>query len=127
MPAWLHVLDPRRHFRRIVLRRPWLTFVVMGLAFFGFGAGSLNLLRLLGANAEFLLANGLMGLVDGGLRQLLGLLASGYAAMLAYVVMKSCEHTLSAWLCGSPSGGEQACARAPDGAGGPDETTETLH
>ena len=30
LPAW---------FQRTVLARRWLTFIVMGLAFFGFGAG----------------------------------------------------------------------------------------
>ena len=93
------VLQLRRHFQRVVLARPWLTFVVMGLAFFCFGMVSLNLLHLLRANADFLLDNGWMGVVDGGGRQLLELVANGYLAMLAYVVLKACEHTLSDWVC----------------------------
>ena len=93
------VLQLRRHFQRVVLARPWLTFVVMGLAFFCFGMVSLNLLHLLRANADFLLDNGWMGVVDGGGRQLFELILNGYLAMLAYVVLKACEHTLSDWLC----------------------------
>ena len=96
--AWPRALQLRRHFQRIVLARPWLTFVVMGLAFFCFGMVSLNLLHLLRANADLIIDNGVMALADGGARQLLELLADGYAAMLAYVVMKTCEHTLSHWL-----------------------------
>ena len=91
-------LQLRRHFQRVVLTRPWLTFIVMALAFFAFGMVTLDLLHMARANAGFLLDNGVMGLVDGGALQLLQLLADGIVAMLAYVVMKTCEHTLSHWL-----------------------------
>ncbi len=112
--AWPRTLQLRRHFQRVVLARPWLTFVVMGLAFFGFGTVSLDLLHLLHANAELILADGAMALADGGALQLLQLVADGYLAMLAYVVMKTCEHTLSHWLADpspftrSPTTGERA-------------------
>ena len=96
-------LQLRRHFQRVVLARPWLTFVVMGLAFFCFGMVSLNLLHLLRANAELILANGVMALADGGARQLVELVFNGYVAMLSYVVLKTCEHTLSHWLADSTS------------------------
>jgi hypothetical protein len=96
--AWPRVLQLRRHFQRVVLTRPWLTFVVMGLAFFCFGMVTLNLLHLLRANADLILDNGVMALVDGGALQLAQLVADGYVAMLAYVVLKTCEHTLSHWL-----------------------------
>ncbi len=99
--AWPRPLQLRRHFQRVVLARPWLTFVVMGLAFFCFGMVSLDLLRLLHANAALIVANGAMALADGGALQLLQLIADGYLAMLAYVVMKTCEHTLSHWLADS--------------------------
>ena len=91
-------LQLRRHFQRAVLTRPWLTFIVMGLAFFCFGMVTLNLLHLLRANAELIIDNGVMALADGGARQLFELIVNGYVAMLAYVVMKTCEHTLSHWL-----------------------------
>jgi hypothetical protein len=91
-------LQLRRHFQRVVLARPWLTFVVMGLAFFCFGMVTLNLLHLVRANANLIIDNGVMALADGGARQLLELVVNGYVAMLAYVVMKTCEHTLSHWL-----------------------------
>ena len=91
-------LQLRRHFQRVVLTRPWLTFVVLGLAFFCFGMVTLNLLHLLRANADLIVDNGVMALADGGARQLIELVVDGYLAMLAYVVMKTCEHALSHWL-----------------------------
>ena len=91
-------LQLRRHFQRVVLRRPWLTFVVLGVAFCCFGLATLNLLHLLRANAELIIDNGVMALADGGARQFVELVANGYLAMLAYVVMKTCEHALSHWL-----------------------------
>jgi hypothetical protein len=88
----------REAFGRVVLARPWLAFIVMCLAFLGFGVGTLNLLHLLGANAQFLLENGWMAVLDGGLRQSLELLANGAAAMASYVVFKTCEHAMVDWL-----------------------------
>jgi H+/Cl- antiporter ClcA len=96
--AWPRALQLRRHFQRVVLARPWLTFVVLGLAFCCFGMVTLNLVHLLRANAELILDNGVMALADGGALQLVELLANGYLAMFAYVVMKTCEHALSHWL-----------------------------
>jgi hypothetical protein len=96
--AWPRALQLRRHFQRVVLARPWLTFVVLGLAFCCFGMVTLNLVHLLRANAELILDNGVMALADGGALQFVELLANGYGAMLAYVVMKTCEHALSHWL-----------------------------
>ena len=101
--AWPRALQLRRHFQRVVLTRPWLTFVVMGLAFFCFGMITLNLLHLLRANADLILDNGVMALADGGALQLLQLVADGYLAMLAYVVLKTCEHSLSHWLADTSS------------------------
>lgn len=85
-------------FQRFVLSRLWLTFVVLGLALFAFGAGTLNLGLLLMANTRFIGENGWRAVMDGGLMQLLELIASGYLSMAAYVVFKACEHRLSGWL-----------------------------
>jgi hypothetical protein len=93
MRAWFH---------RVVLSRPWLTFIVMGLGFFCFGVGSLNLFYILRANANFLIENGWMAVVDGGLWQLVQLLLNGYLAMVAYVVFKACEHALVHWASHPP-------------------------
>ena len=101
--AWPRALQLRRHFQRVVLSRPWLTFIVMGLAFFCFGMVTLNLLHLVRANADLIIDNGVMALADGGARQLIELLVDGYVAMLAYVVLKTCEHTLSHWLADTSS------------------------
>ena len=87
-----------RWFQVVVLRRVWLTFVVMGLAFFSFGVGSLNLFYLLQANGSLLLEYGWVAVMEGGLHQLTELLITGYASMAAYTVFKACEYRLAHWL-----------------------------
>jgi len=81
-------------FSRVVLGRRWLTFIVMGLAFFLFGAGTVNLFMLFRANAEFIASYGWEALMDGAFRQLVELLLTGYVSMVAYVVFKACEYKL---------------------------------
>ncbi|MBV8380505.1 MAG: hypothetical protein JO369_07075 [Paucibacter sp.] len=88
----------KRWFHRVVLSRLWLTYLVMGLAFLLFGCGTLNLVHLLQANLELVVNYGWMALMDGALRQLIELLLSGYASLLAYIVFKACEHRLVHWL-----------------------------
>ena len=88
----------KRWFQRVVLGRLWLTFLVMGLAFFAFGVGSLNLFYLLQANATLLLEHGWLAVMEGGLRQLAELLATGYVSLAAYTVFKACEYRLAHWL-----------------------------
>ena len=88
----------KRWFQRVVLRRAGLTFGVMGLSFFAFGIGSLNLFYLLQANARLLFEHGWMAMMDGGLQQLLELLVTGYGSLAAYTVFKACEYRLSHWL-----------------------------
>ena len=87
-----------RWFQVVVLRRVWLTFIVMGLAFFSFGVGSLNLFYLLQANGTLLLEYGWVAVMEGGLHQLAELLVTGYASMAAYIVFKACEYRLAHWL-----------------------------
>jgi hypothetical protein len=89
-------MSPRlqRWFNEAVLSRRWATFIVLGLAFFCFGAGTLNLFVLLRANAALIAAHGWQAIMDGGLRQLLELLLTGYASVAAYVVLKVCEYAL---------------------------------
>lgn len=84
----------KRWFQRTVLSRRPLTFVVMGLSFFIFGAGTLNLFRLLQANLALIGEHGTQALADGALEQLAELLLTGYGALAAYVVFKTCEHAL---------------------------------
>ena len=83
--------------------RRWLTFVVMGLAFLAFGAGTYNLFFLVHANAEFVLTHGWMGLAEGAAVQMVELLATAYISMAAYVLFKACEYRLVQWL-GKPDG-----------------------
>jgi hypothetical protein len=91
-----------RCFQRLVLGRVWLSFIVMGLSFFAFGVGSLNLFYLLRANTSLVVDHGWMALMDGGARQLAELLLTGYLSMAAYVVFKACEYRLAHWLGDPP-------------------------
>lgn len=91
-----------RWFRRVVLSRPWLAFIVMGLAFIAFGAGTLNLVYLARANVALLLEHGWQAVMDGAGQQLVELIATGYASMAAYLLFKSCEHALVDRIGGSP-------------------------
>ena len=94
----------QRWFNESVLSRRWATFVALGLAFFCFGAGTLNLFVLLRANAALIAEHGWQAMMDGGLRQLLELLLTGYASVAAYVVLKACEYALVRQIV-TPSGG----------------------
>jgi len=85
-----------------VLGRVWLSFVVLGLSFFAFGAGTLNLFFLLRANSSLVLEHGWIALMDGGAQQLVELLVTGYLSMAAYVVFKACEYRLAHWLTDAP-------------------------
>jgi hypothetical protein len=87
-------------FRRIVLSRRWLTFLVMGFAFFVFGVGTYNIFMLLSANIELIENYGWMALMDGAARQLVELIVTGYLSMAAYVVFKTCEYRLAHHLAG---------------------------
>jgi hypothetical protein len=88
----------QRWFERVVLARLWLTFLVLGVAFFVFGATTLNLFFLFRANAELVFEHGWQALMDGAAQQWVELVITGYLAMAAYVVFKACEHRLVRWL-----------------------------
>lgn len=85
-------------FQRWVLSRVWLTFVVLGLSFFVFGACTVNLGLQLMSNAVFLGKYGWLAVMDGALAQLAELLITGYIGLCAYVVFKTCEHRMAEWL-----------------------------
>ena len=93
----------KRWFHRTILSRPWLTFIVMGLAFFAFGLGTYNLVMLLSANAALIAIYGWQALMDGAARQLLELVVTGYLSMAAYIVFKACEHRLAHGLADAAS------------------------
>ena len=106
-------------FQRTVLARRWLTFLVMGLAFFVFGVGTYNIFMLLSANIDLITSHGWMALMDGAARQLAELVITGYLSMAAYVVFKTCEYRLAHALGDAepvsdadpaPASGEKAAA-----------------
>jgi len=77
--------------KTLLIRHPWVAFLLMGASFLITGLITLNLIYLFHANIEFVIANGIMGLRDGGLQQLGELLISGYLGMAFYVLFKACE------------------------------------
>jgi membrane protein implicated in regulation of membrane protease activity len=85
----------KRWFHRTVLSRRWLTFIVMGLAFFAFGAGTFNIFMLFSANAAVISSYGWQALMDGAAVQFVELVVTGYLSMAAYVVFKACEYRLT--------------------------------
>ncbi|NUZ06791.1 hypothetical protein [Piscinibacter koreensis] len=87
-----------RLLRHHVLSRAWLSFLVLGLAFFVFGACTLNLGMLLVGNLKLLGEHGWQAVVEGGLRQFGELVATGYVGIAAYVVLKACEQRCVEWL-----------------------------
>lgn len=93
----------KRWFHRIVLSRRWLTFLVMGLAFFAFGVGTYNIFMLLSANVSLIANHGWLALMDGAARQFLELIVIGYLSMAAYVIFKTCEYRLTHDLAAKPS------------------------
>jgi hypothetical protein len=98
----------RPGFLGIVLRRRGLAFVVMGLTFFGFGVGTLNLFMLLKANADLLATHGWQAVMDGGARQLAELLLTGYRNLACYLVFKTFEFVLVRQLADPPAAGPAA-------------------
>jgi len=83
-----------RLFRRLVLTRPWLTFVVMCSSFGLFGAGTLNIFNMFSTNWDMITQSGLMALATGSLSQLMELLGTLFLSMFFYVIFKACEHQL---------------------------------
>lgn len=113
----------RHWFAKAVLDRPWVAFLVMGLAFFGFGVGTVNLFLLLQGTLRLLASHGWQAAMDGALQQLLELLLSGYAAMAAYAVFKACEYSLVrhlAQVSAVASGGDAGNRTPPTGQPGTD-------
>ena len=92
----------KKLFHRWVLSRLWLTFIVLGLSFLAFVAGTLNLGLLFMANAAYIADYGWTAAMEGGLRQLAELMMKSCLSMAAYIVFKTCEHRLSHWLGDPP-------------------------
>jgi hypothetical protein len=67
-----------------------LTFLVMGMAAGGLALCSFNLLFLFQANYHLLFAYGAMAAFDGGLLQLIELIAWGYLGLACYIVVEGC-------------------------------------
>ena len=75
-------------------QRWWVAFILLGVSFTLGGMVTLNLLHDLSANVGFLAMFGADAIREGGLKQLLNIVVSGYFAAACYVVFKLCEKVL---------------------------------
>jgi hypothetical protein len=78
----------------------------MTVSFIAFGVLTVDLVRLIAANTDFVFSYGLSALVDGGLRQFLELWLGALLAMALYMVFKFCEQVLLHRLSGAHPPGE---------------------
>ena len=77
-----------------LIRRAFVTFALMTVAFVVFGVLTLDLVKYVAANASFLLEYGVLALLDGGLLQFAELWFEALLALGAYLVFKLCEQAL---------------------------------
>ncbi|WP_035060515.1 hypothetical protein [Andreprevotia chitinilytica] len=84
----------RRRTISYLKRHGVVALIVMAVAFIGFASFSVNLLMVLHANLSFIWEHGWFALRLGALEQLIGLLFSGVAALLFYLLFKTCEKLL---------------------------------
>jgi hypothetical protein len=92
----------RTYIVNVLWRRPWLTFLLMGVSFLLFGVMTVNIFVLLKANLDLYVNYGTMVIADGALLQLAELIGYGYLSMLLYVLFKACEHVLVRHLTCEP-------------------------
>ncbi|WP_460536775.1 hypothetical protein [Chitinimonas naiadis] len=78
----------------LLQRHSWLTFLLMGICFVGFGIASLNLVSLLRANLELFWNYGWDVAQDGALEQLTELTLLSYLALACWLGFKCCEKLL---------------------------------
>jgi hypothetical protein len=69
-------------------------FALLTVSFIAFGCLTVDLVRLIVANAGLISSYGLSALMDGGLQQLLELWVGALCAMALYMVFKLCEQVL---------------------------------
>lgn len=86
--------NPRTRLFDWLVRHYVTTYFLMVILFLIFGLLSLDLVKYVSANANYLLEYGLEAVWDGGLRQLLELVLTAFGAVFAYLGFKLCEHAL---------------------------------
>jgi len=101
-------MNLRRWLHRVLFTRRWLSFIVLCLSFFVFGAGTLNLFLLLKANTGLVLEHGWQALMDGAAMQFGELMLTGLVSMAAYLLFKACEHSLVHWIVDEPEPGARS-------------------
>lgn len=87
-------LATARHWIDFLFRRPWLTFLLMGVFFLLFGVSSVDLFVQLQANIGLFLEYGTMVIADGALQQLAELLGLAGLSTVFFVLFAVCERVL---------------------------------
>jgi hypothetical protein len=86
-------------FLRALFNGPaWRTFLLMGVFGGLFATNSYNLLTLFTANFHFIADYGVMALMEGGLRQFIELVLSGYISLAFYILFEGCLYGLLAHI-----------------------------
>jgi hypothetical protein len=84
----------KRILDRIFNGPAWRTFLLMGVFGGLFAITSFDLLMQFTANFEFISSYGVMALKDGGVLQLIQLIATGYLSIALYLLFKGCLYGL---------------------------------
>jgi hypothetical protein len=77
-----------------LVRHSVVTYLLMVCLFVAFGILSLDLVKYVSANLNLLIEYGSQALWEGGLMQFVELWLKSFAAILAYLGFKLCEHAL---------------------------------
>lgn len=75
-------------------RHPLLSFLLMTASFLAFGYFTIDLVRLIGSNASFIVRHGWLALMSGGLLQLGQLSLKALLAMTCYLSFRLSEQAL---------------------------------
>jgi hypothetical protein len=93
--------EPTSRLYRWLRRHTLVCFLAMTISFVVFGCLTVDLVRLVTANAGLIFAYGLNGLQEGGFQQLLELWLGAVLAMGLYLTFKLCEQVLLHALTGT--------------------------
>ncbi len=80
-----------KHWLQLFNYHAAVIFLLMGVFASAFAWTSYNLFHLATQNLRFIREAGLMAVMEGGLRQLLEIGASGFVALACYIGFKACE------------------------------------
>ncbi|MEO4047415.1 hypothetical protein AAFN46_10045 [Pseudomonas sp. CAU 1711] len=75
-------------------QHPVLSFLLMTASFLAFGYFTIDLVRLIGSNAAFIVKHGWLALMSGGLLQFIQLTLKALLAMAFYLIFRLSEQAV---------------------------------